>query len=202
MEYEFKDKGLKRRALTHPSAGDAHYQRLEFLGDRVVGLVVAEMLYGHFPAATEGELGRRHASLVRTETLAAMATAWGLEREIKVEGRMPLTPGVLADAAEALLGAVFLDGGYAAASALVRRHWSPLLAAEDVKDAKTALQEWLQGRRQALPVYELLGSEGPEHLKVFSVRVTGGEACAEGVGNSKKAAELAAAATLLEKLDG
>jgi ribonuclease-3 len=103
---------------------------------------------------------------------------------------------------ESLLGAIYLDGGWEAAREVVVRYWHPLLDGADVKDAKTALQELLQGQKKPLPVYEMIGAEGPEHSKLFSVRVSAGSASAEGVGNSKKSAELAAAALLLEKLNG
>ncbi|HEX2858985.1 MAG TPA: ribonuclease III [Alphaproteobacteria bacterium] len=202
VNYAFKDPALKALALTHSSASDANYQRLEFLGDRVLGLAVAEMLYRHFPAADEGEMGRRLAALVREETLAVIAAKWDLGSQIVKDKKTPLTPGILADAVEALLGAVYLDGGWEAARELVHLHWHLLLDGADVKDAKTALQELLQGKKLPLPVYELIGTEGLEHSKLFSVRAVAGGTEAEGTGNSKKSAELAAASALLEKLHG
>jgi ribonuclease-3 len=201
INYTFKNLALRAQALTHSSASNAHYQRLEFLGDRVLGLAVAELLYKHFPQADEGEMGRRLAALVREEALLKIATQWELAGAVVKDKKTPLTSGILSDVVESLLGAIYMDGGWEAAREVVVRYWQPLLDGADVKDAKTALQELLQGQKKPLPVYEMIGAEGPEHSKLFSVRVSAGSASAEGVGNSKKSAELAAAASLLEKLN-
>jgi len=201
-------------ALTHPSAsprrgGPRHsYERLEFLGDRVLGLVMAELLWSRFPGETEGELSRRHASLVRREALVAVARAIDLGRFVIVgpgEAGARDNDSVLADACEAVIAALYLDGGLAAAQAFVRRQWEPMLAAavEPPRDAKTALQEWALGRGRGLPVYETVSAEGPAHQRIFTVtaRIEGSEA-ASASGSSKRAAETAAAAELLSRLAG
>ncbi|HUN45397.1 MAG TPA: ribonuclease III [Stellaceae bacterium] len=201
-------------ALTHPSAGQRRggprrsYERLEFLGDRVLGLAMAELLWSRFPAETEGELSRRHASLVRREALVEVARAIGLGRFIIVgtgEAAARDNGSVLADACEAVIAALYLDGGLAAAQAFVRRYWEAMLAAdvEPPRDAKTALQQWALGRGRGLPVYETVSAEGPAHQRIFTVtaRIEGSEA-ASASGSSKRAAETAAAATLLSRLTG
>ncbi len=213
LDYRFRQPGLLRDALTHPSVttgrgakkgGD--YERLEFLGDRVLGLVVADMLFNRFPDENEGALARRHAALVRRETLARVALILGLDAALAVsrgeeESGGRANPSMLADCCEAVLGAVFADGGLDPAAAIIRLHWEALMAesATPPKDAKTALQEWAQGRGKPLPTYETLGMEGPPHDPKFlvSVRVDGLDPM-NGRGSSKRAAEQAAAAAMLE----
>jgi ribonuclease-3 len=210
LEHRFGDRTLLDLALTHGSAGGGprSYERLEFLGDRVVSLVVAHMLYTRFTAEPEGSLARRHTALVRAETLARVARDIGLPALMRLSrGEEDLggrdNPALLCDVCESVLGALYLDGGYEAAARFVRRTWAPLMD-EDLsppKDAKTALQEWAQGRGLPLPVYETVSATGPAHAPVFTVsaRVEGHEA-ASAEGSSKRAAEQRAAALLMERL--
>ena len=213
LGYCFNEPQLLVQALTHPSlqpgsAGRGPYERLEFLGDRVLGLVVAEMLYHGFPGENEGALARRHAALVRRESLARIAQQIGLgpalslsRSEEETGGRNNM--GTLADACEAVLGAMYADAGLGPVSELVRRLWTPLMdeMAGPPKDAKTALQEWAQARALGLPVYSTQGVDGPPHNPDFLIAVViDGVASASGRGPSKRAAEQAAAATLLEQL--
>jgi len=214
LGYNFQDPQLLEQALTHPSlqpgsAGRGPYERLEFLGDRVLGLVVAEMLYNRFPTENEGALARRHAALVRRESLARIALqinlgpALSLSRsEEETGGRNNM--GTLADACEAVLGAMYADGGLGPVAGLINRLWTPLMAemAAPPKDAKTALQEWAQARALGLPVYSTLSVEGPPHSPDFLIGVEiESTAKASGRGPSKRAAEQAAAANLLEQLN-
>lgn len=214
LGHRFADPGLLQQALTHSSAFGAaagrrrglSYERLEFLGDRVLGLLVSEMLYQTFPEETEGALARRLAELARKETIARVALSLELGRHLVLsrgeeEGGGRNNPSLLADACEAVLGALYLDGGLAAAKAFVERHWRPLLAADarPPKDAKTALQEWAQGAGLPLPSYRIRGSEGPPHDPVFEVEVmVEGHPPVTGSGRSRRAAEQAAAAALLD----
>ena len=214
LGYHFHEPKLLEQALTHPSlqpgsAGRGPYERLEFLGDRVLGLVVAEMLYNRFPGENEGALARRHAALVRRESLARIALqinlgpALSLSRsEEETGGRNNM--GTLADACEAVLGAMYADGGLAPVAALINRLWTPLMAemAAPPKDAKTALQEWAQARALGLPVYSTLSVDGPPHNPDFLIGVEiEGTAKGCGRGPSKRTAEQAAAANLLEQLN-
>ncbi|MGQ0661997.1 MAG: ribonuclease III [Pseudomonadota bacterium] len=215
LGHRFADPELLDAALAHSSLGrrgpaansGAAFERLEFLGDRVLGLVIAQLLFEAFPGEAEGGLARRHAVLVSRETLARVARAIELGRYLKVAkseaGRR--TPAVLADALEAVVAALALDGGLAPARAFIARHFEPLLSAAFAppSDAKTALQEWAQGRGKPLPVYRTLKTEGPAHRPRFAV-----EAIIEGLapeiahGPSKRAAERAAAAALLRRATG
>jgi len=208
--YKFADKALLERALTHISALSGgnranSYQRLEFLGDHVLGLVISDMLYAAFPRANEGELSRRLADLVRKETCADVAKAMDLGPALKLGssesnagGRLRTT--ILGDACEALVGAVFLDSGYAAAQALVDRFWKErmLKPLRPLRDPKTMLQEWAQARGLPTPAYQELARTGPHHKPKFSVTVSlPGRPPTEGTGASKRAAEQAAAAAML-----
>ncbi len=182
-------------------------ERLEFLGDRVLGLLMAEWLAERFPAEAEGALGRRLAHLVAAPALAAIAREQGLAALLAVaegEARAGVRKrdNVLADALEALLGALYLDGGLGPARDAVRRFWEGAIAAQPAppKDAKTALQEWAQARGLGLPAYALASSSGPSHAPSFRVRVRAGEAQAQGEGSTRRGAEQDAAARLLEKL--
>jgi ribonuclease III len=211
LGYSFKDGELLLQALTHVSAagGEAgrarNYQRLEFLGDRVLGLAVADMLFTAFPAATEGELSRRLSELVRRETCAEIAIAWDVgphlalgAGELQSGGRRNRT--ILADVCESIIGAVFVDGGYEAARALVERAFADKLARSDapVRDAKTALQEWAQGNGLPTPVYDLIEQTGPQHAPSFFVAAkVGALERATGSGPTKRAAEQDAAQNLL-----
>jgi ribonuclease-3 len=220
--YEFSRSELLREALTHPSAlapehgrGRARrrfpprgYERLEFLGDRVLGLIIAELLWRRFEHEPEGHLTRRHTHLVRREALARVAGAIGLGSYLLLSRaetavRAAANPGILADACEALIAAIYLDGGFDAASAFVHRFWEPLLGEMEgpPRDPKTALQEWAQGRGLALPVYELVGTSGPDHALFFTVAANvAGQVSATATASSKRAAEATAAAMLLDRL--
>ncbi|WP_096702109.1 ribonuclease III [Magnetospirillum sp. 15-1] len=206
---------LLTQALTHPSMQQGRrsktsdpYERLEFLGDRVLGLVVAEMLFNRFPAEAEGALARRHAALVRREAVARVANEIGLGRHLVLAkgeddagGRG--NPGILADACEAVIGALYADAGFAMAATFVRSRWESLMeeALAPPKDAKTGLQEWAQGRGKPLPAYRVLGQEGPPHEPIFLIEVSvEGVGSAVGRGASKRVAEQAAAGALLEQV--
>ncbi len=205
LNYTFKDEKLLELALTQSGVDSAHNnERLEFIGDRVLGLSVAGLLYEMFPNEAEGELARRHATLVSTQTLALVAQEIGLEKHIR-HGHM--TAGrvqhVLADAMEAVFGAIYLESGFDVAKDIIVARWRDLAAAEIVapKDAKTALQEYVQKTSTGeLPVYEFLPQSGPSHNPVFNVSVTALGKTATGQGSSKKEASTAAAAELLKIL--
>jgi ribonuclease-3 len=217
LDHQFSRPDLLREALTHPSARGKRgrdprgYERLEFLGDRVLGLIVAELLFGRFPKEAEGALTRRHTGLVRREALTAVAEAAGLGAHIL------LSPGedaagaranasVLADVCEAVIAALYLDDGLPAATRFVERWWQPQFQAMGVappRDPKTALQEWAQGRGLPLPLYKTVATEGPAHRRIFTVTVTvEGLEPATATGASKRAAEIAAAALALAHVDG
>lgn len=207
--HRFAAPDLLAQALTHTSVGSGadSYQRLEFLGDRVLGLAVAESLLRADPAASEGDLSRRLAALVRWENCAAVAQGWDVAPHMRLDKSMALSGGrrnaaVMADVCEAILGAVFLDGGYEAARAVIAAAFAtPLVIAavgERGRDAKTALQEWAQGRGLPTPLYEVIGQEGPDHAPSFRivVRVEGVEP-GVGTGTSKRTAQQDAARALL-----
>ncbi len=205
--YRFNDPAWLKQALKHPSmGGKTNNQRLEFLGDGVLGAVVARLLFELFPAEAEGALARRQAALVRSETLAAIAREIGLdealvmtESEAAAGGRQ--NPTNLEDACEALLGALFMDGGYAAAEAFIMPRWLPLAKSVQAppKDAKTTLQEWAQARGLPLPIYRVVSAEGPAHAPIFTVEVcVEGQEAASASAPSKKVAEQMAAEGLLE----
>jgi ribonuclease III len=208
LGYRFERRELLEEALTHvsaPNAGGQSYQRLEFLGDRVLGLAVAEMLYRTFPGAPEGELSRRLAELVRRESCAEIAIAWDVGPYLKL-GAGEAHAGerrnqtILADVCEAIIGAAFLDGGYEAARDLVERAFQPLLEAprRPLRDPKSALQEWAQGRGLPPPTYSIVEQTGPDHAPKFRVMVKVKGAETEfGLGTSKRIAEQAAARSLL-----
>ncbi len=215
LDHGFSRPSLLEEALTHRSA-DAHqkgerqsYERLEFLGDRVLSLVVADTLMARFPRETEGDLSRRHASLVRRDALARVAAAIGLGPHLRLSksedgaaGRR--NPAILADACEAVIGALYLDGGLEVAAKFVTAHWTAMMeeAPNPPQDAKTALQEWAQGQGRPLPAYRTLAQEGPAHEPHFEVEVkVEGEAPARGSGPSKRAAEQVAAGALLDRIE-
>ncbi len=219
LGYQFTDRVLFKRALTHASVrtaakrgGDHDNERLEFLGDRVLGLAVAELITETFTAASEGELARIFNHLVRGETCADVARSMGLGEQLILSdseagsgGREKVT--ILADACEAVLGAIFLEGGFDAARRIVRLHWTGRLQTlpEEPADPKSALQEWAQGQGLDLPKYKELSRAGPDHAPQFTteVRVGGRKAplarVAIGNGTSKRAAEQSAATALLIK---
>jgi len=213
LGHEFSRPGLLREALTHRSAarqhgsGSASNERLEFMGDRVLGLVIAEWLVERYPNEQEGELGRRLAHLVSQPVLASVAES------IRLGAVLAVSPGeakagvkqratVLADALEAALGALFLDGGLDRAREFVRRAWDQAMAAqsEPPKDAKTALQEWAQKRGLALPDYTIAERSGPPHAPAFTVTVSVDGRSGTGTAGTKRAAEQLAAEDLLRGL--
>lgn len=209
--HAFADPDLLTRALTHVSAAGSsrgrNYQRLEFLGDRVLGLAVAEMLLNTFPNAPEGELSQRLSELVRRETCAQMAEAWDVGPHLQL-GTGEMQSGgrrnraILSDAAESILGAVFMDAGYDAAKALVQRALGEQVTAAITppRDAKTALQEWAQGLGRPTPVYAVVERAGPDHAPSFRVAARiKGMADSIGTGGSKRAAEQDAAEIMLRR---
>jgi ribonuclease-3 len=220
--YDFARPELLAEALTHPSALERQrrkgrrsaapqgYERLEFLGDRVLGLIVADLLWRRHPDEPEGHLTRRMTHLVRRDALARVAAAIGLDRHLvlsrsEAAAGAARNPGILADVCEAVLAAIYLDGGFAAAFAFVERWWMPLIAEIDdpPRDPKTALQEWAQARGLGLPAYRLVETAGPDHAPRFTVaaRVAQSDE-ASATASSKRAAEAEAAASLLEQLTG
>lgn len=210
--YTFRDAALLEQALTHRSAGTPHNERLEFLGDAILGALIAEALYGRWPTADEGTLTRARAELVRESSLAAIA------RELDLGARLVLGPGemksgghrrdsILSDALEAVIAAVYLDSDLDTCRRIVlplfERPIVALSSGRVAKDAKTRLQEWLQARQQPLPHYELLGESGEEHAKIFLVRCSVAEAglAAEGQGSSRRAAEQQAAEAVIGMIE-
>ncbi|MGE0257849.1 MAG: ribonuclease III [Alphaproteobacteria bacterium] len=223
LGHDFARPALLAEALTHPSAlpaaqkgrrrarrgaGPRDYERLEFLGDRVLGLVVADLLWRRFDTEPEGPLTRRHAQLVRRDTLAAVAAEIGLDGAIQLSPAEAASgaarnPAILADVLEAVIAAIYLDGGFDAAFAFVERWWGPRLAdmGRPPRDPKTLLQEWAQGRGLPLPSYRLVEASGPDHALQFTIAVAvAGHDEASATASSKRAAETAAAAALLERL--
>ncbi len=209
--YTFRDTGLLKRALTHRSFGQPHNERLEFLGDSVLNFLVANLLYDRFADLREGDLSRLRANLVRQDALHEIAETIGLGESLLLgEGEMKSggfrRPSILADALEAVLGAVLLDGGVEAARALVFRLYEAPLAALDArapaKDPKTALQEWLQARRHGLPRYELHATRGESHAQEFEVTcsIDALGVATKGLGVSRRAAEQEAARFALQAL--
>lgn len=208
LAHNFADDDLLRRALTHPSADGANYQRFEFLGDRVLALVIADWLLEDFPGADEGELAVRFNSLVRKETCAEVAERVGLGDHVVMGGGEEKAGGrrkaaILADACEAVIAALYIDGGLAAAERFIRAEWAPLIEKSSIvpQDAKTALQEWAQGAGKPVPKYVLEGRTGPDHAPEFTVSVqVAGQAPVQAKGASKRQAEQVAARAMLENL--
>ena len=211
LGYEFRDPELLRQALTHRSAGGRNNERLEFLGDAILGFVIAEALYVHLPEASEGELSRMRASLVKRETLAEVARGLGLGDHLEL-GSGELKSGgfrrdsTLADALEAIFGAIYLDSDFPACKARILHLFAARLealpSAAALKDPKTRLQEYLQSRRISLPDYEVLESRGKDHSREFVVlcRVEELGILHRAHGSSRRRAEQEAAAGVLEKL--
>ena len=211
LGYRFARAELLEQALTHRSHGAAHNERLEFLGDSLLGCVIAEELYRRFPQLSEGKLTRLRASLVRADALTELAHELELAPLVRLgEGELAASaeprPSILADALEALFGAVLLDGGYAAARDAVLAAFATRLERLDperaAKDAKTELQEKLQAARRPLPVYRLVSVQGAAHRQSFEVECNAGEVSARGSGSSRQRAEQEAARALLERLAG
>jgi ribonuclease-3 len=209
LGYRFRDEKLLLLALTHPSVINRQSnQRLEFLGDAVLGAVVARLLYDLFPTEKEGELARRHAELVRGGTLAEVAREIQLGDELSIgisetqsQGRQNASN--LEDAMEAVLGAIYLDGGFEAAEAVVRSRWLALAKRSQSapKDAKTSLQEWAQARGLPIPAYRIVESVGPAHAPVFTIAVlVEGFAPSQAKATSKRMAEQIAASQMLAQL--
>jgi ribonuclease-3 len=209
--YEFRDQDLLRRSLRHASMGGASNERLEFLGDRVLGLVVAERLFASYPGTAEGGLAVRLNALVRRESCAKAAEAAKLgphiamaNSEVRSKGRAKTA--ILANACEALIAAIYLDGGLQAARDFINRYWETMFAelAPDLRDAKTVLQEWSQSgalKKKVQPEYQLMDRAGPDHAPAFTVEVSvPGHEPAQGTGLSKREAEQDAARNLLNRL--
>jgi ribonuclease-3 len=210
IDYTFSDPALLETALTHSSLqGSAcDNERLEFLGDRVLGLVVADMLFSHFSGEDEGSLAKRHTGLVQQETLVRVALEIDLASHLKLSPSEEKSGGkeketIVADALEALIGAVYLDGGFSAAHHFIERFWSEPLRQQTSppEDAKSKLQEWVQAKALPLPEYTLLGKSGTDHAPQFEIEVS-----VQGIGKttavaaSKRAAEKSAALKMLEKI--
>ena len=213
LDHDFADESLLTVALTHASALDpsesvaGSYQRLEFLGDRVLGLVVATMLHRHFPSADEGELARRFNHMVKRETCAEIATELNIGGAMRIGQSEAQTGGrkkaaLLADICEAVIAAIYLDGGYEAAERFVKRLWEPRMLSWSgpLRDAKTTLQEWAQSKGLPTPRYDVISREGPDHAPNFVIGVTvQGLAQGQGRGGSKRASEQSAAEAVLRR---
>jgi ribonuclease-3 len=201
------DLDLFKQALTHSSTGSADYERLEFLGDRVLGLVMAEMLYKRFPSEAEGDLAKRHAALVSGVMLSKIAQDLDLGDVVLLSDNERQSGGskndnILADAVEAIIGAVFISADYMTCHALILKLWDSYIDVMLVppQDPKTQLQEWSQGQALGVPVYELVERSGPDHQPEFKVSVSvNGYKGAQAVSNSKRAAEKMAAQNFLKQ---
>jgi len=211
LGHRFADPALLRRALTHRSFGAEHNERLEFLGDAVLSLGVSALLYERFSGSAEGDLTRVRAHLVREDSLHKAGLALGLPEVLRLSdgearGGGAQRPSILADATEALIGAVFLDGGFAAAQHVVQRLFGEVIQATEAdswrKDAKTELQEWLQARRLPVPTYRILATRGQAHAQTFEVEcaVPALSLSRRGEGRSRRAAEQQAAHRMLADL--
>jgi ribonuclease III len=211
LGHRFADPGLLQRALTHRSFGATHNERLEFLGDAVLNLAVSRLLFDRFGVSDEGDLTRVRAHLVREDSLHRAALMLALPEVLRLSegearGGGASRPSILADAMEAIIGAVYLDGGFDAASALVRMLFGEVITSTDAdswrKDAKTELQEWLQARRHAVPSYRIVATRGQAHAQTFEVEcaVPALDVAESGEGRSRRIAEQAAAAKVLQRL--
>jgi ribonuclease III len=208
--HRFADHKLIETALTHPSAankGEAHYQRLEFLGDRVLGLAIADGLFRAFPKASEGEMSRQLAALVRKETCAEIAERIGLGDVARIAGAQNLPEGgrttnILGDLCEALIGALYLDGGMEIAQRFIETEWRALIESGEGarRDPKTTLQEWAHAEGRGVPRYEIVDRRGPAHETIFRVSATvDGLEPETGEGRSRREAEKAAAMAILAR---
>lgn len=210
INYSFKDKTLLNNALTHSSMQKAHInnERLEFLGDRVLGLVVADIIYAKFEGEDEGKLAKRHTALVRRDALFNVANKINIEAHIQISAAERKSGGskkktILSNAIEAIIGAIYTDGGYESAYKFIANFWQDMIETQDAppEDAKSALQEWAQSRSLPLPIYKLVRKSGTDHNPEFEMEVfveTLGKATA--IDNSKKKAEKKAAEELLKKV--
>jgi ribonuclease-3 len=218
LGHRFATPRLLEDALTHPSLSGARprkkgapYERLEFLGDRVLGLVIAEWIYETFPNADEGEMAKRHAALVNREALRAVAQEIGLGQFVRLARGEDANSGIggsrknlatLPDAMEAVIGALYLDGGLIAARVFIRQYWQRDIAvSETPADPKTTLQEWAQGQGLPLPVYRVIENSGPAHAPKFIIEASVKNLTpVQAEGDSKRAAQKAAATKLLEQV--
>jgi ribonuclease III len=211
LQHPFSNPSLLARALTHRSFSIDHYERLEFLGDSVLGLAISDLLYARLGTLPEGDLSRVRANLVKQETLHQLAVGLGLpdllrlgEGEVRSGGQK--RPSILADALEAVIGAVYLDAGFTKAQELVHRLFSAVEINPQMeaigKDAKTALQEWLQGRKMKVPIYKVVATLGVAHKQTFDVECEIPELhmAERGIGGSRRAGEQAAATAMLQTL--
>jgi ribonuclease III len=211
LQHPFANPALLTRALTHRSFSSDHYERLEFLGDSVLGLAISDLLYSRLGSLPEGDLSRVRANLVKQETLHQLAVGLGLpdllrlgEGEVRSGGQK--RPSILADALEAVIGAVYLDAGFTKAQELVHRLFEAVEINPQMdaigKDAKTALQEWLQGHKMKLPIYKVVGTLGAAHKQTFDVECEIPELrlSERGIGGSRRAGEQAAAAAMLQTI--
>lgn len=211
LQHSFSNVSLLTQALTHRSFSADHYERLEFLGDSVLGLAVSDLLYARLGSLPEGDLSRIRANLVKQDTLHQMAVGLRLPEIIRLgEGEVrsggQKRPSILADTLEAIIGAVYLDAGFPAAQALVQRLYKPVEINPQMqaigKDAKTELQEWLQGRKMRLPVYKVIATLGAAHQQSFDVECEIAELrlTERGIGGSRRSGEQAAATAMLQTL--
>ncbi len=211
LQHRFSNPALLQRALTHRSFSITHYERLEFLGDSVLGLAISDLLFARLSSLPEGDLSRIRSNLVRQETLHEIALTLDLPKVIRLgEGELQSgglkRPSILADTLEALIGAVYLDAGFGVAKNLVERLFQSIEINPQMKaigkDAKTELQEWLQQRKKKLPSYKIVDITGAAHEQSFHVEceIPELQLCARGQGHSRRAGEQAAAATMLQTI--
>ena len=211
LQHNFSNTALLGQALTHRSFSSDHNERLEFLGDSVLSLAVSDLLYQRLSKLPEGDLSRVRANLVRQETLHQLSVDLGLPELSRLgEGEMrsggQKRPSILADVLEAVIGAVYLDGGFTVAQGLVQRLFNAVEINPSMdaigKDAKTDLQEWLQGRKMKVPLYRVVGTQGAAHRQIFDVEceVIELNLAERGIGGSRRAGEQAAAAAMLQTL--
>lgn len=211
LQHEFSNPGLLAQAVTHRSFSVDHYERLEFLGDSVLNLAVSDLLFARLSALPEGDLSRVRANLVKQDTLHQLAVELGLPEVLRLgEGEArsggQKRPSILADALEAIIGAVYLDAGFAAAQSLVQRLFKAVEINPEMeaigKDPKTELQEWLQGRKMQLPLYRVVGTQGAAHKQTFDVEceIIEFNFSERGIGGSRRAGEQAAASAMLQTI--
>jgi len=208
LGHEFKNKDLLQQALTHASVSKtkSSYERMEFLGDRILSFVIADMLFKAFPDEKEGALAKRHSTLVKQEALEEVAKRLSLSPHVKFARsavQSEPSPSILADVVEALIAALYLDGGFEAADHFIRAHWQELIHSFHLppEDAKSSLQEWAQARALPLPVYKVIEQSGPDHHPVFVVEVIVGDHPSQTAkSTSKQSAQKLAAEQLLNYL--